>query len=792
MADLRYQVDIDSRQAIQSLKGIESAAANLSNALKGLLAVFSVNQITQFSDSITNVRNRLNQLNPSVEGVNDSFKGLAAIAIEARTPLEQTADLYFRIARNADQLGISQAEAATITESVAKAISASGISAQEAAGPLLQLGQALQSGRFQGDELRSILEGLPPVARALAQNLGVPIGALKELGSQGRISAQDFINAMRQARDSIEKDFARTVPTIGQAFTNLRTVIALTFNQTDQGSFGASLATAVELLAFQIFKLGQSAKDLVGPIQTVLSVLGGLLAFTVVGKVLGAIGSAFIALTRGVGLAGTNIGLFIERIKSFGPIMAAAGGGVLAFAETLIFTLLPVGRLLKGILALGAAVGTFFGVNKAIDWFKGLGEEGSDAQEDLAKFREELGKLKKGFDETSGPAQTFISGLQEATTKEEISLRKTLEGYARNNAEKLRQIQFQKESLTLTAREVQVREQLAQVDRDYQTERANLELRIAELQKSTKDAEKAQIPQVQAALDSLTKSYEENRRSIEGSTQALVTAQEARRLELFAVEQQVELNRNLRKIQDDIAKSTMTEIQRKQYDILAAARERAEQEIRAEEVRRNAKLTDQEKLAYYQAAVQGAEKLTAAERALYENNRTFSVGWKQAFNEYIENATNAAQQAQRVFQKATQGMEDAIVNFAKTGKFEFRSFMNSILEELLRSQVQQLIGQLFGRGSGGGSVSGSLLRGFAGFFANGGLIPAGQFGVVGERGPELVSGPAQITPMGGSSTVVYNINAVDALSFKQLVASDPGFLYAVTEQGRRTLPGGRR
>ena len=83
---------------------------------------------------------------------------------------------------------------------------------------------------------------------------------------------------------------------------------------------------------------------------------------------------------------------------------------------------------------------------------------------------------------------------------------------------------------------------------------------------------------------------------------------------------------------------------------------------------------------------------------------------------------------------------------------------------------------------------------FSGFFADGGMIPAGGYGVVGERGPELISGPAQITPMdmGGTTQVTYNINAVDASSFRNLVASDPEFIFAVTEQGRRRLPGNRR
>ena len=71
------------------------------------------------------------------------------------------------------------------------------------------------------------------------------------------------------------------------------------------------------------------------------------------------------------------------------------------------------------------------------------------------------------------------------------------------------------------------------------------------------------------------------------------------------------------------------------------------------------------------------------------------------------------------------------------------------------------------------------------------MIPAGSFGVVGERGPELVSGPAQVTPITAGGNVTYNINAVDASSFKQLVARDPQFIHAIAQQGARKVPGRR-
>lgn len=189
----------------------------------------------------------------------------------------------------------------------------------------------------------------------------------------------------------------------------------------------------------------------------------------------------------------------------------------------------------------------------------------------------------------------------------------------------------------------------------------------------------------------------------------------------------------------------------------------------------------------------------------YELSRTWHTGWHTAFSEYVSDAENAAKRTERVFRLATRGMEDALVGFAKTGKFEWRNFVNSMLEELLRSQIRLAFGNILkgvnndisiaraaaANGQTSGGVSGFLSNLFGGFFANGGTLGAGKFGIVGERGPELISGPATITPITAGGNVTYNINAVDAMSFKALIASDPAFIHAVATQGGRSIPGRR-
>jgi lambda family phage tail tape measure protein len=196
---------------------------------------------------------------------------------------------------------------------------------------------------------------------------------------------------------------------------------------------------------------------------------------------------------------------------------------------------------------------------------------------------------------------------------------------------------------------------------------------------------------------------------------------------------------------------------------------------------------------------QRREKTITQQQADKDLQDNFSAGFSRAYRQYAEDSKNSFNAAGRLFSTVTKNMEDSFVEFAKTGKFEFKGFMASILEEILRSRIRQMIAGLFGSTGGGGR--GGLFGGsiIPGFLAKGGPAIAGQPYIVGEKGAELFvpNASGSVIPNGqfgggGGSMVTYNINAVDASSFKQLVASDPGFIYAVTEQGRRILPQTRR
>jgi len=182
-----------------------------------------------------------------------------------------------------------------------------------------------------------------------------------------------------------------------------------------------------------------------------------------------------------------------------------------------------------------------------------------------------------------------------------------------------------------------------------------------------------------------------------------------------------------------------------------------------------------------------------------EEQDNFALGWANAFEKWRNNLQTNAERAAEMFSTLTRGFEDAIVRFVQTGKLSFRSLFNDLIAQAARASANKLLMSILGGGRGllGGFGFGTGMgfgnMDFGGFFANGGTLGAGKWGIAGEAGPEIVKGPASITPISQAAqpsvtNVTYNIQAVDASSFRSLVARDPEFIFNVTEQGRRQLP----
>jgi lambda family phage tail tape measure protein len=837
MADTTLKVDVDTKDATRALNDLRGLFATLLGgaALKG---------IADFSDSIVNLKNRLVSINPDLVQVNAQFNAIAAIAITARTPLNDTADLFYKMARSAKDLGISQQTAADVTETLAKALTASGMSSAAAAGPLLQFGQAMQSGRFQGDELRSILEGLGPVATALADSLGVPVGALKDLGSKGMISAQQMVTALQKAKGAIDEAFARTTPTISQAFTNVKTAAGVVFNEFESNTkTGANLALAIEYVAFQIFKLSKNIDEVIGPLKLFLQIAGALLTFTLVGRafqifrgILAGVAGGFGKLTA----AGAPLIMAIEILQG------AIAKGIHSFA--LYFQVITKGLPLIGLLweaigALGLAVASFFKIGELVDWFKSLGDENSAAKTELADFRAELAKNKNGLDDNAEASKNAAYQLEELAKKMAVV---RLE--SKQQVSDLSQsLSIQRERIKLTTEQIYKDGQLVNMSQDQidvqnalfdiENERINtvkklrdeadklavqlsqvpeglrneigakeLSGRIGVINNQIKETnklyenQKAQMPGLITALAGAKMIEEDRKRNVEimvkgyddqiKRIEALANAQSAIRTQqedtgfTRSLQGLGGYSKQIRQIDNEAKKAA-----RAASAAYAAAFEDTGDGLTAE---RNAELLDG--LTKIQ---EGYAAIRDAQVANLMASKEWETGWREAFQNYADNANDAAKQATDYFSTFTKGWEDAIVNFVKTGKLSFKDLANSMIAEFAKIQAQKMFVSLFGgTGNMGGGLLGSLFGGLFGK-AGGGAVNAGQPYMVGESGRELFvpNSAGRIMPDEGGAgravNVTYNINATDAASFRTLVARDPQFIYNVTEAGRRSQPSRR-
>ena len=337
---------------------------------------------------------------------------------------------------------------------------------------------------------------------------------------------------------------------------------------------------------------------------------------------------------------------------------------------------------------------------------------------------------------------------------------------------------------------------------EYDQTQATLEKLLA-----MRDNEIAQTPEYETALKTVQERLAQLKGELDGTaknTNAAATAMSR------LTEKTADVISNLKKstsdMQFNLDKLNMTPLQKDIAEIERDIRTRVKKQIQELEAamtpENTAEITAQINQLKDASSV-AIENQARLARESYEHQRSFSYGWNQAFQQYSDDASNAANSARDIFRTTTQGIEDAIVSFAKTGKFSLKSLGADLGEQLLRGGIQDIFSQI-GGGGGGGSFLGNLFGGgsqqssgggffdsikklFGGFFANGGYLPAGQFGIVGERGPEMITGPANITPGARGGALNVTINAVDAPSFQALVASDPEFIYSVAQRGSRSF-----
>lgn len=284
---IRDNVDEQGRFNQEIQEGA-SQADNLTNTIKGAVAAYvsiqSVGKALDISDELVQTTSRLNMMNDGIQTTEELVNMVYAAAQDARGSFAEMAGVVARFGNNAKDAFGSSEEVVAFANLIQKQMTIAGASTNEAANAMLQLSQGLGSGTLRGDELNSIFEQAPNLIQNIADYLEVPIGEIREMASEGELTADIVKAAIFSAADDINSKFEQMPMTWGQIWQSMQNTAIIAFQPVLQ-----RLNDIANNEAFQSFVNGaiEASQSFVNGASEVMATLANIVLniFDLIGQV---------------------------------------------------------------------------------------------------------------------------------------------------------------------------------------------------------------------------------------------------------------------------------------------------------------------------------------------------------------------------------------------------------------------------------------------------------------------------------------------------------------------------
>jgi hypothetical protein len=816
MADLNYTLSIQDQQALRSLKNVQKqtqevseAFSNLGDILAGLLTGALIAESMQLATVMNNLSKSTGIALDSIVGFSQAFSAAGGTTERAADGISDLVKNLGDAARGSKELqnafaqaGVSLTDLGTLSERDVLRKTIAGLAAMPDSARRTSTAMQLMGESVKGVDLQRLNRDLDSFTQAAGPNASA-------------------IQASAEAQKSLSQNLANLNTALTKVLEPLNKIIA---------------AVQISVPSFESL------------IRIVLALGGGLLALTGglrgLNSVFDTVSKSLIYLTgrgQSSSQALKDLGKDLSGVsgtwKRYSDSITGATTAKVKFKTVLLSTVFGLARFitrLSGVVAIAYSVAEAVNlVIKSFTGFDALGALGGLIAKGWDAAKKALGIYQKETENESAAetqrlkamndraeaAKQFTDRMVVLNAEEKKAIQDSIRAMQVANSETLKRINLQTSLLRATDEQRFAVETTTEAEQSYLKA---IEPMLAKIQAIREQGNKATatdialLPTLEAGIAKISKEYEAQVPALRAAISARIEEMQiAKELELVSARltKQAEIRAATEQSVNDIIlggqqrindaynqaaltglpaiKAQLAQIAKEEENIALAARRRI-----AEQMGDDTTGIDEAMARINAAAAVITERRQQAARQIYEEQNSFTAGWARAFSEYSATATNAATQAQNIFSTVTKGIEDAFVNFAKTGKLSVKDLFKSIAETILRSQIQSLLVRTFGGGGGGGgSFLGNLFSAFlGGGRAGGGPVSAGRAYTVGESGPEtfVPTGAGTIVPGGGATSVTYNINAVDAASFRSMIAQDPEFLFAVTEQGRRRQPSQRR
>ena len=323
---IRDNVDEQGRFNQEIQEGTQQAnelTNTIKNAVLAFVSIQSIGKALNISDELVQTTSRLNMMNDGLQSIQELVNMVYAAAQDARGSFSEMADVVARFGNNAGDAFGSSEEVVAFADLIQKQMTIAGASTQEASNAMLQLSQALGSGVLRGDELNSIFEQAPNLIQSIADYLDVPIGQIREMASEGELSADVVKAAIFASADEINAKFEEMPMTWGQIWQSMKNTAMIAFQPVLQRLNDIANSEAFQTFVYGAIEAMATLANVVLNIFELIGTVGGFIAdnWSIISPIIyGVIGAlavyaAYLGIVKGIELA------------------SAAAKGVLAVAE---------------------------------------------------------------------------------------------------------------------------------------------------------------------------------------------------------------------------------------------------------------------------------------------------------------------------------------------------------------------------------------------------------------------------------------------------------------------------
>lgn len=263
--DLKNAQDVASTstdKAAASSGRMEMIMSRVGLAIAGAFTLQAAGRIISIADQMSILEARVKRLSPSLDEAKSTMASLSAIAAQTGSSLKDTEALWEKLSQSLKSAGVANSQILALTETLQKIGTIGGSSSQEMTLALRQFGQSLDKGVIQAEEFNSIVEQMPELARQMAAGLGISVGELRKRMLEGKLTAEDALNAIMSQAAKVSEEFDKMPVSVERAKNSLDVAFKNVISDLNESiGLTRSLAGAMTQLSNNLNYFNKNAGD---------------------------------------------------------------------------------------------------------------------------------------------------------------------------------------------------------------------------------------------------------------------------------------------------------------------------------------------------------------------------------------------------------------------------------------------------------------------------------------------------------------------------------------------------